>query len=567
MANISKFLFLLAIAGLSFDRCSIAADEDSWDPHFTPEDLPPITPRIVNGYRSTPDQRPFFAKAGYDQYYFTNEILCGASIIWHDILVTAAHCQGAFNSGALILDSNTNDYTLKVPIDRQSRHPGWSISRNKLNYDVLVMRLATPLTDSDAAKPISINISPDYPKNRQELKAYGFGLTEDQIVSDHLREAGVTYISNDECFGRGITFNNVLKSTEVMCTDPYADRTATCLGDSGGPLTDSSGSTLVGIISFGSGCEADHIPDGHVRLSEVSDWVQEQICLLSANPPASCGDRVEQRDQRSVEVVIDFTHDFYPEHTSFSVQSKKTLKNVYAGPQYIPKRNGNHEESLFLLPGEYTFDVYDTEGDGLVSSMGDGSWKLSALYDGCTKTEIATGGHSFKNQQVTRFVVSDRTVSNGKNCGGNPMPSTNANPTPGTNANPTPNTDGNPTQNTDGNPTPIVDSLSELNECVKKKDAESIFGTAFSTTCDCFPNASSGAIELECFDPAGKTCAYLYQTCSVSSDCCSGRRCVDGQCRSMAPTITNRDTNKIGGTSTGGAAARTARGAGNLRRR
>ena len=41
-------------------------------------------------------------------------------------------------------------------------------------------------------------------------------------------------------------------------------------------------------------------------------------------------------DPNAVEVVIDFTHDVYPEHTTFAVRSKTTLETVYADPEYIP---------------------------------------------------------------------------------------------------------------------------------------------------------------------------------------------------------------------------------------
>lgn len=410
-----------------------------------------------------------------------------------------SHCQGAFNSGALILDRTSNDYTRKVTIDRQKRHPGWSISRQQLNYDVLVMRLATPLSSTDVAEPIPINSDKNFPSNRQPLKAYGYGLTENNVVSDHLREADVTYISNDECWGRGITFNNVLQSNEVMCTDPFGDTTATCLGDSGGPVTDTDGKTLVGIISFGSGCEADHIPDGHVRLSEVSDWVQEQICLLSANPPDGCDSNKEPRDPRAVKVVIDFTYDFHPEDTTFSVKSKTTRETVYAGPESIPTRNGNHKESVFLLPGEYTFDVFDVKGNGLVSPIvsGNGSWKVLALYDGHTETEVAKGGPSFNNQQVTMFVISEGTVSHSSENSGN-------------------------------------------------VDAED--------TAQPSDNISS------------QPCASKYQTCTINGDCCSGRRCQNGICRDSSPMTGGRENNRLGDTSVGGAAARSARG-GNLRGR
>jgi len=531
MMSFSKFILLLAISGSCVD-----ADDFFWNPfaHF-PDDLPVKSTRIVNGVKSNPSNRPFFAKAGYDKYYFTNEILCGATVIWSDIIITAAHCQGAFNSGALILDPNTNDYTRLVPIDRQIRHPGWSISRQQLNHDVLVMRLETPLSTTDVAKPIPINKNANYPSNSQALKAYGFGLTENEVVSDYLREADVTYISNDDCWGRGISFNNVLKSDEVMCTDPYEnEKTTTCLGDSGGPLTDTSGSTLVGIISFGSGCKADQIPDGHVRLSEVHDWVQEQICLLSANPPTDC-DFSEPRDPRVVEVVIDFTHDFFPEHTTFAVRSKKTLETVYAGPEYIPTRNGIHKESVFLLPGEYTFDLFDTEGNGLASSYGDGSWKLSALYDGVTKTDVADGSADFKDQQVTKFVISEGTIDTA--------------PTP-------------------DNISDVTDVISEnLNKCLSERDGEMVIGNMYSTTCDCAPSATSDAFVLSCTDANGESCAHNYQSCDSSSDCCNGGRCRNGKCRSSAPKTGSREDKRLGNMEVGGAAARSARNPGKLRRR
>jgi hypothetical protein len=411
----------------------------------------------------------------------------------------------------------------------------------------MVMRLATPLSSTDAAKPIPINIDDYYPSNKQALKAYGFGLTEDNLVSDYLREAEVTYISNDECWGRGINFNNVVKSDEVMCTDPYGDRTATCLGDSGGPLTDASGSTLIGVISFGSGCEADHIPDGHVRLSQVHDWIEKQICDLSANPPPICGLNTEPCDPRTVEVVIDFTHDFYPEHTTFAVRSKDTLETVYAGPEYIPTRNGKYKESVFLLPGEYTFEVYDVEGNGLVSSTGDGFWKVSALYDGFTETELANGGASFKNQQVTKFDVSEGTTSNSKCTGNNDAEKI------------SPNID---------NVADVSDIVPDdkTNKCLNEKDAEMAVGKIFGTTCECLTSTASATVEVSCVDGDGKSCAHNYQTCTTSSDCCSGRRCLSGKCRSSSPITTGRDNKRIGDKVIGGAAARSSRG-GNLRGR
>lgn len=393
-----------------------------------------------------------------------------------------------------------------------------------------LLRLTIPLTSTDVAKPIQINANSYYPSNGQILKAYGFGLTENEVVSQNLKEADVTYINNDECWGRGIQFNNVMKGEDVMCTDPFGD-TATCLGDSGGPLTDESGTTLVGVISFGSGCEADNIPDGHVRLSEVSDWVEQQICSLSAVPPTDCVD-ITSRDSQAVQMKIDFSHDFFPEDTTFAVRSKETLEIVYAGPEYIPTRNGSYESTLYLLPGEYTFEVYDVAGNGLVSGWvqnsmrEDGSWTMYALYDDYTETEVARGGANFNDQQVTKLIVSERVISN----------------------------------NISNN---SVGISKEMDQCLAKKEMEDTIGASYLTNCECGMNDILGVIQLTCNDANNERCGANYNVCNSDSDCCSGRRCNSGMCRSSAPT-TNRNDNKIGGTNIGGAASRTGRG--NLRR-
>ena len=88
-----KFFLFLTLSSPSFDRCSAVADE-IMEPILRlqeePSDIPAKQARIVNGDRSSPSKRPFFARAGYDNIAFTNDILCGATLIWSDILVTAA---------------------------------------------------------------------------------------------------------------------------------------------------------------------------------------------------------------------------------------------------------------------------------------------------------------------------------------------------------------------------------------------------------------------------------------------------------------------------------------------
>ena len=92
MKNVSAFFLLLGLSGHISCRPVAAASEDQIEDPLSllSSELPAIKPRIVNGSKSDPSNRPFFARAGYDEYYFTNEILCGATLIWSDIVITAA---------------------------------------------------------------------------------------------------------------------------------------------------------------------------------------------------------------------------------------------------------------------------------------------------------------------------------------------------------------------------------------------------------------------------------------------------------------------------------------------
>lgn len=45
-----------------------------------------------------------------------------------------------------------------------------------------------------------------------------------------------------------------------------------CQGDSGGPLV--SGSTLVGITSWGEGCALPNFPGVYARVPALSDWIK-----------------------------------------------------------------------------------------------------------------------------------------------------------------------------------------------------------------------------------------------------------------------------------------------------
>jgi hypothetical protein len=403
---------------------------------------------IVNGDTVTsPNDYQFFVRSWADSVRQTPDLLCGASLIHQDIILTAAHCQGAFNYGAMLFNPFTESFTWYSTVDLQIAYPDYYRDIQLINGDVMILRLSEPVTN---LVPVQLNSDPDLPFPEQDVAhATGFGLTDfDGAIADSLQVGYFHAISNAECLRRG-RFVNVVISDDVMCVDPVSDDSV-CGGDSGGPLTvplvqaeeqqtgglvgsligggggggDGAGSGAaalqVGIISFGTDCVADTIPDGMTRVSFFYDWITEQVCRHSRNPPTNCPSEYLSTSpeeafifQDAVEVQLDFHHDFLAEQTTFAVRNTQTDEIEYVGPQYVPRR-GDQVSSVFrLFPGTYTFEVHDAGGDGLrnpdyvSADYPQGSWTLLAVYSngGGATTVVASGDENFEFVQTTVFTV------------------------------------------------------------------------------------------------------------------------------------------------------------------
>jgi trypsin len=243
-----------------------------------------IQPRIVGGSIADGTDYPFYAIP------IGGRGLCGATLVHPDILVSAAHCAGIFERNTVALGTSviTGDDALEtISVETEYPHPDFSY--NTLQNDVMVIKLSSAST----ATPVTLNNVSSTPSDSSSATVIGFGSTyEGGRPSQNLLEVQVEIVDYDTCYNKYWQpfWGSNIVDDKMICAGTPADSVNdadSCQGDSGGPLLTSSGS-IIGIVSFGSGCGRSGIPGVYTRVSGVLDFIRSGICALSDTPPDYC---------------------------------------------------------------------------------------------------------------------------------------------------------------------------------------------------------------------------------------------------------------------------------------
>lgn len=221
--------------------------------------------RIIGGEPVTIEEYPWAASM---QRYGSHR--CGASIISHTKLVTAAHCTYGVTARTLKMRvgaSTTSTGGRLEQVLRIRQHQDYNPAT--IANDIAILVLVSPLSfKKDNLAKIRLPVSGLSLSVGEMTNVVGWGvLFEGGQLAKQLQFVSVPIVSNvvcNEAYRNGITDGMLCAGFENGLKDA-------CQGDSGGPLT--LGDTLVGIVSFGNGCARPGYPGVYTRVSEYVKWI------------------------------------------------------------------------------------------------------------------------------------------------------------------------------------------------------------------------------------------------------------------------------------------------------
>lgn len=238
-----------------------------------------ISTRIVGGTQVTAGAFPYFV-------HLFNPT-CGGSLIYPDIVLTAAHCTSFVGRIVYIGASTINGNgagSLSRKVIASLVHPSFNATGNEEN-DIRLLKLETP----SSAQLIQLNTNALIPAQGSKVDVIGFGKTSETsaVVSFNLNQVQVTVQDYDVCQSME-NMNIIGDPMTQICAGELAGGKDSCDGDSGGPLLIAGTNIQVGIVSVGVGCARVNASAIYTKISAYDDFIQDGICELSSSPPASC---------------------------------------------------------------------------------------------------------------------------------------------------------------------------------------------------------------------------------------------------------------------------------------
>merc|ERR1740131_614375 len=228
--------------------------------------------------------------------------VCGGTIVNKRFVITAAHCYNSmFTKMEVIVGEHNecdgvNEGGKLIKVKKITLHPDYN-SRT-IDNDIAVLELAEDLTFTKKIKPACLPSSEtkDYSGSASTVSGWGgtigYGPNDQQPQQPRqctLKETIVKLLKGSDPMCS--KYLKTSSSKNKLCA--FAKDTDACQGDSGGPLTvpENGKYTLVGVVSYGSGCASSSTPGVYVRVQGFLPWIKNLISSgeCSASSSGSSG--------------------------------------------------------------------------------------------------------------------------------------------------------------------------------------------------------------------------------------------------------------------------------------
>ncbi|XP_045899888.1 trypsin-2-like [Micropterus dolomieu] len=231
----------------------------------------PVDDRIVGGYQCEAHSKPWQVSLNIG-YHF-----CGGSLINNQWIVSAAHCwQNPFSQIAVLGDNHIwmNEGTEQyMSVDAIYWHQSYDYQT--LDYDIMLMKLAHPVTVNQYVKPIALPKACPTPGDMCTVSGWGNIYTDQVFNPFYLQCVEVPILSNKDCQG---SYPGMI-TDRMVCAGYLEGGKDSCQGDSGGPLV--CNGQLQGIVSWGQGCAQPNYPGVYTKVCSLMPWINDILSRYS----------------------------------------------------------------------------------------------------------------------------------------------------------------------------------------------------------------------------------------------------------------------------------------------
>nr|UXE46266.1 chymotrypsinogen [Branchiostoma japonicum] len=231
--------------------------------------------RIVNGDDATPHSWPWQVslQTSTDWHY------CGGSLLNENWVVTAAHCDPSISGDYVVLGEhdrgNSFEPIQRLRISRKLCHAQYN--SNTIDYDICLLKLATPAVMSDAVHPVCLAADDAPFPAGMSCYTSGWGKTSASASTTPmiLQQAMIPLVSTSQCQSAWGSVNTI--TDRMICAG--ADGATSCMGDSGGPLVCQKDGAwnLVGVVSWGSSQCSTSTPAVYARVTNLRQWLDSTM--------------------------------------------------------------------------------------------------------------------------------------------------------------------------------------------------------------------------------------------------------------------------------------------------